>query len=80
VASGSIKIDGTDISTVTQNAFCRSIGVALQDTVLFNTGIWYNTRYGRVTVTDREVKNAAGTTEMHRKKNFNTTNYYLLLC
>ncbi len=66
--SGSIKIDGKDISTVTQNSLRRSIGVVPQDTVLFNKDILYNIRYGRVTATDREVENSARTAEMHGKK------------
>ena len=65
VQSGSIKIDGTDIATVTQNSLRRSIGVVPQDTVLFNKDILYNIRYGRVTAADREVENAARTAEMH---------------
>ncbi len=67
VQNGSIKIDGTDISTVTQNSLRRSIGVVPQDTVLFNKDILYNIRYGRVTASDREVENAARTAEMHGK-------------
>jgi ATP-binding cassette subfamily B (MDR/TAP) protein 6 len=69
VESGSIKIDGIDISTVTQNSLRRSIGVVPQDTVLFNKDILYNIRYGRVTATDREVENAARTAEMHDRIN-----------
>ncbi len=68
VESGSIKIDGKDISTVTQNSLRRSIGVVPQDTVLFNKDILYNIRYGRVTASDREVENSARTAEMHGKK------------
>lgn len=68
VQSGFIKIDGTDISTITQNSLRRSIGVVPQDTVLFNKDVLYNIRYGRVLATDREVENAARTAEMHGKK------------
>lgn len=68
VQSGCIKIDGTDISTITQNSLRRSIGVVPQDTVLFNKDVLYNIRYGRVLATDREVENAARTAEMHGKK------------
>ncbi|CAF1130323.1 unnamed protein product [Adineta ricciae] len=67
IQSGSIKIDGTDINSVTQNSLRRSIGVVPQDTVLFNRDILYNIRYGRVTATDREVENAARTAEMHER-------------
>ncbi|UJR30014.1 hypothetical protein I4U23_017559 [Adineta vaga] len=69
VQSGSIKIDGTNITTVTQNSLRRSIGVVPQDTVLFNRDILYNIRYGRVVATDREVENAARTAEMHDRIN-----------
>ncbi|CAF0928654.1 unnamed protein product [Didymodactylos carnosus] len=65
VINGVIKVDGTNISTVTQNSLRRSIGVVPQDTVLFNKDILYNIRYGRVTAGDREVENAARLAEMH---------------
>ncbi|CAF0743833.1 unnamed protein product [Didymodactylos carnosus] len=65
VESGEIKIDGTNISMVTQNSLRRSIGVVPQDTVLFNKDVLYNIRYGRVTAADREVENAARLAEMH---------------
>ena len=65
VESGSIKIDGTDISRVTQQSLRRSIGVVPQDTVLFNRDILCNIRYGRITATDREVENAASMADMH---------------
>jgi len=67
VQSGEIKIDGINITTVTQNSLRRSIGVVPQDTVLFNKDILYNIRYGRVTATDREVENSARTADMHGK-------------
>ena len=76
VESGAIKIDGTNIATVTQNSLRRSIGVVPQDTVLFNKDILYNIRYGRVIATDREVENAARTAEMHGKK----TSFSIGLC
>ncbi|CAF1384544.1 unnamed protein product [Rotaria magnacalcarata] len=69
IQSGSIKIDGTDISNITQNSLRRSIGVVPQDTVLFNKDVLYNIRYGRVSATDREVENAARTAEMHDRIN-----------
>lgn len=68
--SGAIKIDGTNIATVTQNSLRRSVGVVPQDTVLFNKDILYNIRYGRVTAADLEVENAARTAEMHGKSSF----------
>ena len=37
----------------------KSIGVVPQDTPLFNDTIEHNIRYGRITATDEEVKQAA---------------------
>lgn len=58
VQSGSIKIDGQDISQVSQHSLRQAIGVVPQDTVLFNTSIVENIRYGRVDATDDEVREA----------------------
>jgi ATP-binding cassette subfamily B protein len=59
VSSGSILIDGQDISRVTQASLRASIGMVPQDTVLFNDTIRYNIRYGRWDASDTEVEEAA---------------------
>ena len=59
VKSGRILIDGQDIRDVTQESLRAAIGIVPQDTVLFNDTIQYNIRYGHVTATDEEVKEAA---------------------
>ena len=59
VKSGRILIDGQDIRDVTQESLRAAIGIVPQDTVLFNDTIEYNIRYGHVTATDEEVKEAA---------------------
>jgi ATP-binding cassette subfamily B protein len=59
VKSGRILIDGQDIRDVTQESLRAAIGIVPQDTVLFNDTIEYNIRYGRVTATEGEVKEAA---------------------
>jgi ATP-binding cassette, subfamily B, heavy metal transporter len=59
VSSGSILIDGQDISRVTQASLRASIGMVPQDTVLFNDTIRYNIRYGRWDAADTEVEEAA---------------------
>jgi ATP-binding cassette, subfamily B, heavy metal transporter len=59
VKSGRILIDGQDIGEVTQESLRAAIGIVPQDTVLFNDTIEYNIRYGRVTATDEEVREAA---------------------
>ena len=57
--SGSIIIDGQDISTVTQNSLRENISFVPQDPVLFHRTLIENIRYGCRNVTDEEVKEAA---------------------
>ncbi|NIB43967.1 ABC transporter ATP-binding protein/permease [Pseudomaricurvus alkylphenolicus] len=52
---GRVLIDGQDVSQVTQHSLRGAIGVVPQDTVLFNTSIFENVRYGRVDASDEEV-------------------------
>jgi ATP-binding cassette subfamily B protein len=59
LSSGSILIDGQDISKVTQQSLRAAIGMVPQDTVLFNDTIRYNIRYGRWNASDAEVEEAA---------------------
>lgn len=58
VDSGQILIDGVDIRSVTQDSLRRVIGVVPQDTVLFNTSIRENIRYGRVDADEAAVREA----------------------
>ncbi|XP_076021552.1 ATP-binding cassette sub-family B member 6 [Genypterus blacodes] len=67
VHGGCIRIDGQDISTVTQSSLRAHIGVVPQDTVLFNDNICNNIRYGRITATDQEVEEAAVAADIHEK-------------
>lgn len=59
IQSGSISIDGQDIRDVKQESLRSVIGMVPQDTVLFNDTIAYNIRYGRISATDEEMRNAA---------------------
>ncbi len=59
VNQGAITIDGCDIRTVTQKSLRGAIGIVPQDTVLFNDTIAYNIRYGRMSATEEEVREAA---------------------
>ncbi|MEQ8306983.1 MAG: ABC transporter ATP-binding protein/permease [Hoeflea sp.] len=59
IQSGSISIDGQDVSQVTQKSLRAAIGMVPQDTVLFNDTIAYNIRYGRVGANEEEVRKAA---------------------
>lgn len=58
VTSGVVLIDGQDIREVTQQSLRQAISVVPQDTVLFNTSIWENIRYGNVLASDSEVQQA----------------------
>lgn len=58
VDQGSIRIDGQDIRQISQHSLRKAIGVVPQDTVLFDTTILENVRYGRPEARDEEVKEA----------------------
>ncbi len=59
VDSGTITIDGLDIRAVRRDSLRASLGIVLQDTVLFSESVRENIRYGRLTATDAEVEAAA---------------------
>ncbi|XP_037011376.2 ATP-binding cassette sub-family B member 6 [Artibeus jamaicensis] len=65
ITSGCIRIDGQDISQVTQISLRSHIGVVPQDTVLFNDTIANNIRYGRITAGNDEVEAAAKAAGIH---------------
>jgi len=57
-AEGVIKIDGTDIRSVSLDSVRRAIAVVPQDCMLFNDSLRENIRYGRPTATDEEIAQA----------------------
>jgi ATP-binding cassette subfamily B multidrug efflux pump len=59
VDSGAIRLDGHDIRQVRRDDLRRSLGIVLQDTVLFADTVRENIRYGRPEATDAEVMEAA---------------------
>ncbi len=59
VDSGTIYIDGVDISKVTLYSLRRQIGVMMQDSFIFSGTIIDNIRYGRPEATDEECIKAA---------------------
>ncbi|MGI9462353.1 MAG: ABCB family ABC transporter ATP-binding protein/permease [Aestuariivirgaceae bacterium] len=65
LTSGSIRIDGQDLSDVTQVSLRAAVGMVPQDTVLFNDTIRYNIRYGRPGASDAEVEAAAKLAQIH---------------
>ena len=63
VQSGTISIDGQDISHVTQESLRASIGVVTQDASLLHRSIRANLTYGRPDATDDEMYAAAALAE-----------------
>ena len=59
--SGSITVDGVDITTIPKADLRRAIAIVLQDTVLFSDTIEKNIKYGREDSTDEDIKRAAHT-------------------
>src|SRR6185369_3792846 len=63
--SGHVRIDGTDIATVTQETLRANIGVVTQDTSLLHRSVRDNIGYGRPDATDEEIVAAAKLAEAH---------------
>lgn len=61
---GSIKVDGQNIADVTQKSLRNAIAVVPQDTVLFNTSLEENIRYGRVDASIEEIEQALGLAQL----------------
>ena len=58
IDSGEILLDGENINTISKSSLRRSIGIVLQDTVLFSDTVEANVKYGRRDATDTELQNA----------------------
>jgi ATP-binding cassette, subfamily B, bacterial MsbA len=63
--SGRIAMDGRDIRTFEQASYRRLFGVVSQEALLFNATIRENIAYGRDTVTDADVVQAANAANAH---------------
>jgi ATP-binding cassette subfamily B protein len=65
VTEGHVTVDGVDIRDVNQTALRRTIGIVLQESVLFTGTIRDNIRYGRPNASDDEVIAAAKAAQAH---------------
>jgi len=65
VQGGAVLVDGHDVRDVTLQSLRESLGIVLQDTVIFSGNIRENIRYGRLDATDEEVEAAAKTVGAH---------------
>jgi ATP-binding cassette subfamily B protein len=62
---GAIEFDGVDLRKLDLADLRRSIGVVLQETVIFSTSVMENIRYGREGASDQEVIEAARLAAAH---------------
>ncbi len=65
VTEGRVTIDGVDVRDVDEAVLRRTIGIALQESVLFSGTIRDNIRYGRPDASDEEVIAAAKAAQAH---------------
>jgi ABC-type multidrug transport system fused ATPase/permease subunit len=65
VTSGSIRVDGQDIASVTQESLRENISFVPQEPILFHRSLRDNIRYGRPDATDEEVIDAAKKAHCH---------------
>jgi ABC-type multidrug transport system fused ATPase/permease subunit len=56
--SGTILVDGVDISTVRLDSYRTQLGVVLQETFLFDGTIWQNIAFARPEATEAEIREA----------------------
>ena len=63
--SGCIRVDGTDLRTVTQQSLRRQMGMVLQDPFLFNGSVRENILFGRLGASDEDVIAAAKAVGAH---------------
>lgn len=65
ISSGSILIDGQDITDITMDSLRRNIGIVQQDIYLFNATIRDNILYGKLDATEEELIEAAKKANIH---------------
>jgi len=63
--SGQILIDGHDIRDIQLLTYRRQVGVVAQESILFNTSVLENIRYGRMEATEEDVYKAAKAANIH---------------
>ena len=63
--SGSISIDGMEISSITRESLYKNISIVTQESILFNDTIMNNIRIGDLDSTDGDIINAAKEANAH---------------
>jgi diguanylate cyclase (GGDEF)-like protein len=74
---GTVKFDGYDLGTVTQDSLRSQISIVHQESFLFNTTIYENIRMGKLDATEEEIEAAAKAVGIHefiqeRPEKYNT--------
>ena len=64
-SSGSIAIDGHDVTDLTLASLSQHIGMVTQETYLFYASVRENLRYGKPDATDAEIEAAAKAAHIH---------------
>ena len=65
VDKGEILIDGKSIKDISKESLRETLGIVLQDTVMFNETVRENIRFGKLDATDEEIINAAKLANAH---------------
>jgi len=65
IASGTVRIDGQDLKTLSQSSVRKALGIVPQDTVLFNDTIGYNIGYAKPGASQSEIEQAAKDAQVH---------------
>ncbi|MFE8701965.1 ABC transporter ATP-binding protein [Cytobacillus sp. FJAT-54145] len=65
VQAGHIYIDGQDIKSITRDSLRNKMAFVLQDSVIFQTTVKENIRYGKLDASDEEVLEAAKAANAH---------------
>lgn len=63
--SGSVRVDGVDLRSVTQGSLRRQMGMVLQDPFLFNGSVMENILFGRLNAGEEDVIAAAKAVGAH---------------
>ena len=63
--SGSVRIDGLDLRTVTQSSLRAQMAIVPQESILFGDTIRENILYGRLEATEAEIISAAKAADAH---------------
>jgi subfamily B ATP-binding cassette protein MsbA len=64
-SSGRITVDEIDLRDTQLESYRRQVGVVAQESILFNTTVRENIRYGRENATDEEIEEAAKAASIH---------------